>query len=67
MKSLTEASVQQYRETGYLAPIRVLSTSDAAQIRAKLETFEAEAGSPRRETPAEIAPPFHLAERPDPA
>jgi len=44
MKSLTEEAVQRYRETGYLAPIRVLSTSDAARIRAQLETFEAQAG-----------------------
>jgi non-heme Fe2+,alpha-ketoglutarate-dependent halogenase len=44
MKSLTEHAVQQYREDGYLAPVRVLSTADAADIRTKLEAFEAEAG-----------------------
>ncbi len=44
MKALTEDAVQRYRETGFLAPIRVLSTADAATIRAKLETFEAGAG-----------------------
>ncbi len=44
MKSLTDDLVQRYRETGYLAPIRVLSTSEATRIRAKLEAFEADAG-----------------------
>ena len=44
MKNLTDDLVQRYRDTGYLAPIRVLSTAEAAQIRAKLEAFEAGAG-----------------------
>jgi chlorinating enzyme len=44
MKRLTEQLVQQYRDLGYLAPIRVLSTAEATQIRAKLEAFEAGAG-----------------------
>ena len=44
MKQLTDDLVQRYRDTGYLAPIRVLSTAEAAQIRARLEVFEAGAG-----------------------
>jgi ectoine hydroxylase-related dioxygenase (phytanoyl-CoA dioxygenase family) len=44
MKSLTEDAVERYRDAGYLAPIRVLTTSEAARIRAKLEDFEADAG-----------------------
>jgi non-heme Fe2+,alpha-ketoglutarate-dependent halogenase len=44
MKTLSEDAVQQYRDTGYLAPIRVLTTAEAATIRGKLEAFEAEAG-----------------------
>jgi hypothetical protein len=44
MKSLTEDAVQRYHGAGYLAPIRVLTTSEAARIRAKLEGFEADAG-----------------------
>jgi non-heme Fe2+,alpha-ketoglutarate-dependent halogenase len=44
MKTLTDDAVQQYRDTGYLAPIRVLTTAEAATIRGKLEAFEAEAG-----------------------
>jgi non-heme Fe2+,alpha-ketoglutarate-dependent halogenase len=41
MKSLTDDLVQRYRETGYLAPLRVFPTSEAARIRTALETFEA--------------------------
>ena len=44
MKTLTEADVQQYREQGYVAPIRVLSSAEAAAVRSKLEQFEAGAG-----------------------
>jgi non-heme Fe2+,alpha-ketoglutarate-dependent halogenase len=44
MKILTEEAIQRYRDTGYLAPIRALSTTEAAGIRTKLETFEAGAG-----------------------
>lgn len=44
MKTLTEDAVQQYRDTGYLAPIQVLTTAEASEIRAKLEAFEANAG-----------------------
>jgi non-haem Fe2+, alpha-ketoglutarate-dependent halogenase len=44
MKRLTEELVQQYRDTGYLSPIRVLTTAEALQTRARLEAFEAGAG-----------------------
>jgi non-haem Fe2+, alpha-ketoglutarate-dependent halogenase len=44
MKTLTEDAVQQYRQAGYLAPVRVLTTPEAANIRFKLEAFEADAG-----------------------
>jgi non-haem Fe2+, alpha-ketoglutarate-dependent halogenase len=44
MKTLTEDEVQRYRETGFLAPLRVLTTAEAANIRARLEAFEAGAG-----------------------
>jgi non-heme Fe2+,alpha-ketoglutarate-dependent halogenase len=44
LRSLTEDGVQRYRDAGYLAPIRVLSTEEAALIRAKLEAFEADSG-----------------------
>lgn len=44
MKALTEDAVSRYREQGYLSPIRVLSGTEAEEIRLKLETFEAGAG-----------------------
>ncbi len=44
MKLLSEGLVQQYRDAGYLTPIRVLSTAEATPLRAKLEAFEAGAG-----------------------
>ena len=44
MKLLTEAAVRRYRDAGFLAPVRVLSTDEAAGMRAKLENFEATAG-----------------------
>jgi non-haem Fe2+, alpha-ketoglutarate-dependent halogenase len=44
MKSLSEAAASQYREQGYVAPIRVLSTVEAAELRRRLESFEAGAG-----------------------
>jgi non-haem Fe2+, alpha-ketoglutarate-dependent halogenase len=44
MKTLTEDAVQRYRKAGYLAPIQALSTIEAAELRAKLEAFEAGSG-----------------------
>jgi hypothetical protein len=44
MKALTDAAVRQYHETGYLAPVPALSAAEAAMLRDRLETFEADAG-----------------------
>ncbi|MGE0221771.1 MAG: phytanoyl-CoA dioxygenase family protein [Acetobacteraceae bacterium] len=44
MKILSEADVRQYREQGYLSPIRVMPTEDAFLLRRRLEDFEAGAG-----------------------
>jgi hypothetical protein len=44
MQSLTESAVQFYREQGYYAPLRAISTAEAAKLRHRLETFEADAG-----------------------
>jgi len=41
MKRWSDDLGQQYRDTGYLASVRGRSSADAAQIRAKLEAFEA--------------------------
>ena len=44
MKMLTEAAVQQYRQQGYYAPVRVMSRQEAGALRDALERFEAGAG-----------------------
>jgi chlorinating enzyme len=43
---LTEAQVEQYREDGFTAPVRVLSPEEAATHRAELEAYEATIGKP---------------------
>jgi hypothetical protein len=45
-KRLSPAQIEQYRNEGCVFPIRVLSETDAAQCRAKLEAFERQAGGP---------------------
>jgi non-haem Fe2+, alpha-ketoglutarate-dependent halogenase len=44
LKTLAENAVRQYRENGYLSPIRVLSTDEAGGIRERIDAFEANAG-----------------------
>ncbi len=44
MKTLSDAAVQQYREQGYCAPVPALSRAEAAELRARLEAYEAGAG-----------------------
>jgi non-haem Fe2+, alpha-ketoglutarate-dependent halogenase len=44
MKMLSEAAVRQYNEDGYYAPINVLSSGEAADLRGRLEAFEADGG-----------------------
>ena len=44
MKTLSEDEVQFYREHGYYAPLRAIPAAEAAELRRKLETFEADAG-----------------------
>src|SRR5260221_7757582 len=47
-KRLTSAEIEQFQSQGYVSPIRVMSEADAAQIRHKLEEFEARSGGPLR-------------------
>src|SRR3954454_9792771 len=47
-KRLTEAQVAQYREDGYLAPIRIMAEAEALGLRARLEAVEARTGGPLR-------------------
>jgi non-heme Fe2+,alpha-ketoglutarate-dependent halogenase len=44
MKALNEADVRHYREQGYIARVPVLPSTEAQALRARLESFEAEAG-----------------------
>ncbi len=39
-KTLSASQVNQFREQGYVAPIRVMSASQALELRERLETFE---------------------------
>ncbi len=44
MKLLSREAVEQYRNEGWYAPVPVLSAAEAAALRGRLESFEAEAG-----------------------
>jgi hypothetical protein len=44
MTKLSDAAAAHYREQGYYAPIRALSTAEAADVRAQLEAHEAAHG-----------------------
>lgn len=46
LKLLREDQVASFRENGFLSPVRVMSTEDAARFRGKLESFEQSQGSP---------------------
>jgi non-heme Fe2+,alpha-ketoglutarate-dependent halogenase len=45
-KMLTNAQIEQYREEGYISPIRVMSEAAAGEYRRRLEAFEASSGGP---------------------
>ncbi len=45
-KHLTDAQIGHYRERGYISPVDLLTASEAAEARAKLEAYEAESGGP---------------------
>lgn len=45
-KVLTPAQIAQFHRDGYVHPIRVMSETQAAALRARLEAFEAAAGGP---------------------
>ena len=47
-KLLSEAQIAQYRERGYLAPIRIMSEAEAGALRGELEAVEARMGGPLR-------------------
>ncbi|HUI98836.1 MAG TPA: phytanoyl-CoA dioxygenase family protein [Usitatibacter sp.] len=45
-KSLCEADVEAYRRNGYLFPVRVLSSTEAAELRGALQQHESATGEP---------------------
>ena len=45
-KLLTPAQLQSFQQEGYVAPIRVMSPAQAAQLREHLEAFERSQGGP---------------------
>ena len=55
---LDDAALKQYREDGFVSPIRVFSTEEAAQLRAAIEAVEAERGPVFREDRKRPGDPF---------
>ncbi len=45
-KVLSPAQVEQFRRDGYVHPIRIMSEEKAAELRGRLEAFEASTGGP---------------------
>ncbi|HUC67158.1 MAG TPA: phytanoyl-CoA dioxygenase family protein [Stellaceae bacterium] len=45
-KLLSPSEIEQYRDQGFIHPIRVMSKADAVALRARLERFERETGGP---------------------
>lgn len=44
MSALSAAEIEQYRRDGYVCPVPVLDAADVADLRGRLETFEATQG-----------------------
>ena len=47
-KMLTDAQVMQFREQGYVSPVRIMSAQAAGAIRERLEAYERSTGGPLR-------------------
>ena len=47
-KMLTDAQVTQFREQGYVSPVRIMSAQAAGAIRERLEAYERSTGGPLR-------------------
>jgi hypothetical protein len=45
-KCLTPAQIQQYRKEGCVFPIRIISETEAAELRERIEAFERRTGGP---------------------
>ena len=46
LRLLTVEQVEQYQQSGYISPIRVISVEQATELRARLERFEDKSGRP---------------------
>ena len=55
---IDDAALRQYREDGFIPPIRIFSTEETAALRAKIETVEAERGPVFREDRPRPGDPF---------
>lgn len=49
-KVLTQAQIDQYRDLGYVTPIRAIDEAEALACRRRIEAFEAETGKPAVDT-----------------
>jgi non-heme Fe2+,alpha-ketoglutarate-dependent halogenase len=47
-KLLSSSEIERFQREGYLSPVRVMSEAEAAEIRKRLEEFEARTGGPLR-------------------
>jgi hypothetical protein len=45
-KCLAPAQIEQYREEGWVFPIPIMSETEAAELRGRLEAFERRRGTP---------------------
>ena len=55
---IDDAALKKYREDGFISPIRIFSTEEAAQLRAAIEAVEAERGPVFREDRKRPGDPF---------
>ena len=55
---IDDAALTQYREDGFISPIRIFSTEEAAKLRAEFEAVEAERGPVFREDRPRPGDPF---------
>lgn len=55
---IDDAALKQYREDGFISPIRIFSTEEAARLRAAIEAVEAQRGPVFREDRPRPGDPF---------
>lgn len=61
LKALSSAQVARYHEHGYLSPVNALGADEAREVRALVESVEAENGGKWPRAIAEIASDLHRA------